>query len=202
MIETMLGLAATASGSQTWSIGRNMTRGLSCDEIVEPPRPKAVAGDDPLAMVRLAATGHHAGLHQIDDTVGDDVAVDAEVATVGEMAERLVRHAAEPDLQGRAVVDDRGDVARHHLGGVAGWRMAILRYRRVDAHQCIETVDVDEALAVGPRHCRVHLGNHLPRDGEHRRREVDGDAEADEAASVGRRDLEQGNIDRQSAGRQ
>jgi len=51
-------------------------------------------------------------------------------------------------------------------------------------------VDVNEALAVGPRHCRIDLGNHMPRHGEHRRRQVDGHTEADEAASIGRRDLE------------
>ncbi len=109
---------------------------------------------------------------------------------------------AESDLQGRAVIDDRGDVSRHHLGGPAGWRMVILRYRRVHTHQCVEMIDMDRALPVGSGHCWIDLRDHVPRHGQHRRRQVDGHTEADEAAGIGRRDLEQGNIDRQPAGRQ
>ena len=67
-------------------------------EVVEPPRPQAVAGDDPIAMARLAATRHYAGLDQIHNAVGDDVAMDAEVAPIREMAQRLVGDAAQPDL--------------------------------------------------------------------------------------------------------
>jgi hypothetical protein len=32
-------------------------------EVIKPPGPKAVAGDDTVAMTRLAATGHHACLN-------------------------------------------------------------------------------------------------------------------------------------------
>ena len=80
--------------------------------------------------------------------------------------------------------------------------MTILGHRRVDADEGIETVDMDEALAVRPRHCRVHLGNHPVGDRQHRRREVDGDAEAGEAAVVERRHLEQRHVDRQPPARQ
>ena len=198
----MRGFAAIAAGSQTWSIGQEREPRVVIHEVVEPPRPQAVAGDDPVAVERLAAAGHDAGLHQIDHAVGDDVAVDAEVAAVLEVAQGLVRHAPEPDLQRRAIVDDGGDVAGDHLGGLTGWRMAVLRHRRVDAHQGVEAVEMDEALAVGARHRRVDLGDDVPRDAEYRGGQIHGDAQADEAARVRRGDLEQGDIDRQPARRQ
>ena len=78
--------------------------------------------------------------------------------------------------------------------------MAVFRHRRVDADQGVEAVEMDEAFAVGARHRRVDLGDHPVGDGEHRRCEVDGNPEADEAAGVGRRDLEQRHVDRQPAG--
>jgi hypothetical protein len=50
-------------------------------------------------MARLAAIRHHACLDKVDDAVGDDVAVNAEVAAVLQVPQRLVGDAAEPDLQ-------------------------------------------------------------------------------------------------------
>ena len=44
------------------------------------------------------ATRHYAGLDQIHNAVGNDIAVDAEVAPISEMAQRLIRDAAQPDL--------------------------------------------------------------------------------------------------------
>ena len=75
-------------------------------EVIKPPGPKAVAGDDTVAMARLAATGHHACLDQVHNSVGDDIAVDAEVAPILQIAQRLIWDAAQSDLQRRTVVDD------------------------------------------------------------------------------------------------
>ena len=83
---------------------------------------------------------------------------------------------------------------------VGGWRYSVTGVSTLTSASKRSTMD--EALAVGARHRRVDLGDDVPRHGEHRRREVDGDAEADEAARIGRGDLEQGDIDRQPAGRQ
>src|SRR5262245_39936040 len=79
------------------------------DQVVEPPRPQAVAGNDTIAMPRFAATCHDARLDQVHDAIGYDVAMDAEVASIPKITQRLIRDAAQSYLQGRAVVDDRGD---------------------------------------------------------------------------------------------
>src|SRR5262245_14907033 len=93
------------------------------DEVVEPARTHAVAGDDSIAVARLIAAGYHASLHEIQDTIGNDVAVDTEIAAILQVPQRLVGNTAEPDLQCRAVFDDGGDVARDALRGFARPRM-------------------------------------------------------------------------------
>ena len=51
--------------------------------------------------------------------------------------------------------------------------------------------------AAGPRHGRVDLGHDHLRPGQHRRHEVHRDAEAAPAGAIGRRDLDQREVDRQ-----
>ena len=66
-------------------------------------------------------------------------------------------------------------------------------------HKCVEPIDVHEALAVGARHRRVDLGDDNAGDAQNRRRKIHRYAEADKAARIGRRDLQQRHIDRQPA---
>src|SRR5262249_23310545 len=61
--------------------------GIVVDEVVEPPRAQAIARDDAALVTRLAATGHNAGLDELHDPVGYDVAVDTDVAMVPEIAQ-------------------------------------------------------------------------------------------------------------------
>src|SRR5262245_18210769 len=103
-------------------------------KVVEPTRSHAIAGDNTIAITRFAATCHHAGLDQVHDAVSDDVAMDAEVAPIPKITQRLIWDPAQADLQGRAVVDDRGDIACHALCHVADPRMNIFRNRRLDAY--------------------------------------------------------------------
>ena len=176
--------------------------GIVVDEVVEPPRAQAIAGDDAAVVARLAATGDHAGLDELYDPVGYDVTVDADVATVPEMTQRLVGNAPEPDLQGRAVVDDRSDVTRDALRDLADLGMAVLRHGRVDLHERIEASEMNEALTVSARHRRVDLGDHAAGDTQNRGRKVHGHTETDVASGIGRRHLKQGHVDRQPSARQ
>src|SRR5262245_21861370 len=171
-------------------------------EVVEPPRPQTVAGDDTTAMARLAVTRHRAGLDQVQNAIGDDVAMDAEVAPIPEMAQRFIGDAAQPDLERRAVVYNRSDVARNALRDLAGLRMEILRHGYIDVDQCIEAVEMDEALAVGAWHRRIDFGDDAASDPEDRGCKIHGHAEADEASGIRRRNLKQCHVDRQPSARQ
>src|SRR5499427_9034038 len=51
-------------------------------EVIKPTGPKAVAGDDTVAMTRLAATSHNARLDQVHNSIGDDIAMDTEIAPI------------------------------------------------------------------------------------------------------------------------
>src|SRR5262245_13902331 len=80
--------------------------------------------------------------------------------------------------------------------------MHILCNRCIDLHQRIEAVEMHEALAVGARHGWIDLCDNRARDAQDCWREIHGNAEADKAPSVWRRDLEQRRVDRQPSARQ
>ena len=66
---------------------------------------------------------------------------------------------------------------------ICGWRYSVTGVSTLTSASKWST---ERSLAVVARHRRIDLGNHMPRHGEHRRRQVDGHTEADEAASIGR----------------
>src|SRR5262245_53377172 len=165
-------------------------------QVVEPPRPQAVAGDDTIAMTGFTATGHYARLDQVHNSIGYDVAMDAEIAPIPEITQRLIWDAAQSYLQSRAVVDDRGNIARDALRNLADLWMKILRDRDIDLHQRIEAVEMDEALAVGARHRWIDFRDNHARDTQDRGCEVHRHPEADKAPSVRRGNLKQCHVDR------
>ena len=58
----------------------------------------------------------------------------------------------------------------------------------------IDPVDVKEGVAERPRHERIDFDDNRLGVAQHAHRDVDRDAEADEAAGVGRRHLHEGDI--------
>ena len=66
-------------------------------QVVEPSRAHRPAGRD--------GPGDHAVGDEVDHRLGDHIRVDRERAPVREVAEHLVRHASQTDLQGGAIVD-------------------------------------------------------------------------------------------------
>src|SRR5262249_110376 len=133
-------------------------------KIVEPPRSQAVAGDDTIAGTRFAAASHYAGPHQVHGAVSGGIPMEAEGPAIFYMTQRLSWDPGQPDLQGGAVVDDRGDIACHTFRDLPHLRMNILRDGRINPHQRIEPGDMNEALAVGARHRRIDLHDNRARN--------------------------------------
>ena len=113
-------------------------------------------GRDALAREgRLEPVGDDARLDQREDAVTDHLRVDAEVLAVGELHDDGVGDGAEPDLDGRPVGDELGDVRadrlldRPDLGQSHGGQRALVLDDRGDL------VDVHVAVAEGVRHLRV-----------------------------------------------
>ena len=164
------------------------------EEFVEPARADAEARDDLAGMQRLLTPGDHALLDEIEHGIGDDVRVNAEIAAIVQMPQRLVGNAPEIDMQCRAVLDDLGDIAGNALGNRIGGLMRVFDERSLDADKAIDPVDVQERVAERPRHERIDLGDNRLGVAQHAHGDIDRDAEADEAVRVGRRHLHEGNI--------
>src|SRR5262249_53781588 len=138
----------------------------------------------------------------LHDSIGYDIAMDAEISMILEMAQGLIGNAPKPDLQRRAVLYDRRDVARDALRDLADPWMPVFRHGRVDLHERIEMLEMNEALPMSARHRRIDLGDHATGDPQNRRREVDGNTKTDIASSIGWGHLEQRHIDGQPSARQ
>src|SRR6516164_10992413 len=128
--------------------------------------------------------------------------MDAEVAPIPKMTQRLIWDPAQADLQGRAVVDDRGDIAGHTLCNLADIRMKILRDRHVNPYQCLKPVEMNHALAMRARHRWIDLRDNGARDAQDRGREIHGHSEADKAPGIRRGNLKQCHVDREPSARQ
>lgn len=173
---------------------------VAVDDLEQPARAEGVAGDDAPALQALAPAVDDALVEQRHDGVGDGVGVDAEVAPVLQVPQRLVRDAAGADLQRRAVVDGAGDVARDALDhGLFGGCVPVLDHGRLDLDEMVDALEGQGRFAHRPRHRRVDFGDDEPGALHRRRRHVDRDAQAHEAVRVGRRHLHAGHVDRQAA---
>jgi len=123
--------------------------------------------------------------------------VDAEPLVVGEREQGGVGDGADAGL-------DRGPVV-HQLGAVTADRLLLLGERLlgqledglVHLDEVVDLVHVDEAVAVRPRHARVHLGDDDLRGLHRRDRGVDADAERAVAVLVRRGDVHERDVERQ-----
>ena len=110
------------------------------------------------------------------------------------------RDRADPELERRAVRDELGDVLADPPLDVADRRAGVLVRRDVDLDGEVDVVDVDEAVAERPRHRPVELDDDRlrgPDGGVHR---LDARAERAEAVRVGRRGVDEHDVERQRAG--
>ena len=129
------------------------------EKIVEPARADGEARDDLAGMQRLVAPGDDALLDEIENGVGDQVGVNAEIAAMVEMLQRLVRNAPEIDMQRGAVLDDLRDVAGDPFGHGVGGLMRVFDQRPVGADKAVDPVDMQKGVAERPRHGGIDLGD-------------------------------------------
>ena len=132
--------------------------------------------------------------HEAHDAVREHLGVDAEVAPAAEAREDGVGNPADPHLQRRAVADEARHVEADLPADVVDRLDRELRQRVVHRNEVGDLLDVDERVAVRPRHPRVHLGEDQPRGVDRGPDDVDRDAEAHETVPVGRADLDQGDV--------
>ena len=90
------------------------------DELVKPPRAQPEAHDDLVRMQRLSRPRNHAALDERNQAVGDNLAVDAEILAIVQIAQNRVRNPANADLERVAVFNQVGDVPGDRVLGFAG----------------------------------------------------------------------------------
>ena len=149
-------------------------------------------GSDDLAPVDgFLRPGDHALVDKDGDGVGNDLGVDAEVLLLSEQRDHGMGDTSDAYFECGSVFYQRGDVLANGLGHVPGFRRKGAGLRVVDEpgvgglderlihrDQNVEVEDAHKTVTQGPRHLRVHLGDHQAGVGGGRLYDVHGDAKA------------------------
>ena len=137
---------------------------------------------------------NHALPHELDDAVGEEFRVDAQVLLDGEVGDNGVGDPPVAHLDRIAVLDKPGDVFADTLGDFRVGRRVVFQQRFVVVHKKVDIIDVNERVAVHPGHVRVDLGHdhagHLG-GGLH---DIHADSETHVAVLIGKRGLDERHI--------
>jgi len=142
----------------------------------------------------LAGVVDDALLHQLDDAVADELRVDAQVLLAAEVRENGVGDRSVAHLDGVAVLDEAGHVVSDPLGDFRVGRGVVLQQRLVVGDQEIDVVDVEEGVAVDPRHVTVDLCDDHPGRLGGGLDDVHADPHAEIAVVVGQRGLQERHV--------
>src|SRR6266536_926098 len=165
------------------------------DEIENTLGAKNESDDDFARLEVLALASDDAGFDQRDDSVGDQFAMNGEILAVGEQGKNGVGDAADAGLEHGAVFDQAGHVAGD--GGVhfGNFHLFHLAQRPGGLDHNVDFAHVDDAVAISTRHLIVDLCDHvasLMGGGEGC---VQPDSKTAEPVRVGRRDLDQCDVE-------
>ena len=157
------------------------------DEVEHFLRPQDEAGNDLARIEVLARAGEHSGFDQRNQTVGNHLAVSAQVLAIHEQWQYRIRYAADAGLQHRSVFDQAGDMARDGHMQAGDYRLLQCAQRARGFHDRVNVAYVDKAVAIGARHLVVDLRHHVVGQLGCGQRHVHTNAEAAKAMSIGRR---------------
>ena len=180
--------------------GAHLDHRVVVDEVIQALRAHEERGDELASIALLAGAGDRAGLHEIHDRVAEHLGVDPEVAPVAELERRGSRDGADPELEGGAVGNELGDKRADAPLDHADRRLMELIRRLVGLHREVDLVDMDEAVAEGPRHRPVELDDDRPGGSDRGMHRLDRCPERAEAVLVRRRGIDEGHIERKRAG--
>lgn len=118
------------------------------------------AGDEFAAMDGFCFAVDHAGFDEIDDAIGEEFGVDAEVAFVSKRVEYGVGDGTDAELEGGTIGDGVGDVTTDLLGDRAGVALGGFAQGAIGFDAGVNVGYVDEAVAEGAGHAGVDFGDH------------------------------------------
>src|SRR5690606_36996064 len=163
-------------------------------KIVKALRAEHKSGDNLAGMQGFRFVVDDSTLNQIDHAVGEHFAVNAEIASVTEIAKHRVGNAADTHLKGASIVNQVGDVAGDPLLQQRRFSEANFRQGIIDLDEIGNFGEVNETVAERARHLRVHFGDHDAGDFGSGFGHADFDAKRAKAMFIGRRDVNQRHI--------
>src|SRR5262245_2575111 len=129
------------------------------DEIKKSFRAEDERGHHLTAVNCLAYAIDGAGLDEWNDSIGEHLRMDAQMAVISQKRPDRIRNTADAHLQSRPIFNEAGDVLSYfHLN----WRYRTWRQfeeRRTALHEHIDVVDVNERIAMDAGHLRIDLCN-------------------------------------------
>ena len=186
LTDTKFGSLAMIRGSLTYRTVCNSTAVFSCRNSCSRLVPRANVPTVLVRFSRLRTPFTTPGLDQVDDAVGEQLGVDAEIAMVGERRHDRIGNGADPRLDGRAVRDPLRDEARRSDDRRRRAPSAATSISgRSLRHQPTTCDDVDLVAPERPRHRLRHLEEE-PGASDEARRVVGRHAEREVAVPVGR----------------
>ncbi len=167
-------------------------------EVAQPPCPEQSAGDAAPRIAAFVGVGDDAALDQVDQHVGDDAGMHAELAMVVERTGDRRRQRADAELHGRAIGDQRSNPLRHRAFDCGRLGIRHVDDAVVTLDQHVDVRALQAGIAAHGRERGVDQRDHQARRADHRLREVGDDAEREAARRKGL-DLNERDIDAQLA---
>ena len=151
--------------------------GIIVDVVVEAFCAHTEACDDFAVIDVFLCAGDGAAFDEVDNPVAEHFSVDAEVFFIFEVFGEGLGDSADAALDGGAVFDEVGDVFADAAHNVVGFRDGDFEDFLVEGDETIDGIDVDEAVAEGPRHTGIDLCDDVFGVGGGGLDDIDGDAE-------------------------
>ncbi len=146
-------------------------------EVVETLAAHHEGRHDLAAVDLLGLPGDGPGLDEVEDGIGEELGVDAEIALRSERERYGGRNGADAHLERRPVRDQLGHVLADATLDVADNGERVLVRRLVHLNGKVDLVDVDERVAQGSRHRAVELRHDRGGRLDRRQRRVDAGSE-------------------------
>ena len=165
------------------------------DEVVEPLSPHAERGDYLAVVQRFLPVRDDARFDEIDDTVGEHLRMQAQVVFVSQVREDRIGDHSDPRLNRRPVADQPRHILAYSHGHFVGLGWRPRDQGQVALYDIIYILQMHEAVAECSGHLFVDLCDHDLGHIRPRLDNVDRDSERAVPVTVGRRDLDERDVD-------
>ena len=185
-----------------YSTERRATAGLPDTKSFKPSRPEQATCDGDTDIDRFVGIGHDPALHEIDEHVGHDARMNAEVAMTKEGPTDGNGETADAELHRSLVGHDRGNLLGHGHFDRRGLRVGHQDFVIIGRDEEVDVRSLNQGILPGERQSIVQLCDDAARRLDERGRVVCDDTQRVLAGDCGRTNADQDDIDVDGAGAQ